>query len=339
MYYETSQNKHTNFVSVNSLIQTKKYNGLSVLPPSAVTVQAKTAIENPEHTTPIQKQANHTDLPDNLKTGVENLSGFSMNDVQVHYNSSKPAQLQALAYTQGTDIHIAPGQERHLPHEAWHVVQQKQGRVQPTFQMKKLGVEVNDDPGLEQEAEVMGSKATCQFMNNTTISKTETLSKFNTTMQCRVDYSDQVSKFNGSAKQITDSAEIERAVTAIYKEKGGPKPEAFNAEWKYKRDDKDNYIVGHGNGTTLDGYTPQSFTTKLIEHEIRPMNQITLVSCDTGTLGGFANQVADNLKSRGPLSGTKISAPDSPIFVNSRGSFMIVKPTEKSKKRVQCTIC
>ena len=55
-----------------------------------------------------------------------------MNDVKVHYNSNKPAQLQAHAYTQGTNIHVAQGQERHLAHEAWHVVQQKQNRVRPT---------------------------------------------------------------------------------------------------------------------------------------------------------------------------------------------------------------
>ncbi|NDV67379.1 hypothetical protein D0T66_00510 [Dysgonomonas sp. 25] len=45
-----------------------------------------------------------------------------MDDVRVHYNSAKPAQLQALAYAQDTDIHIAPGQEQHLPHEVWYVV-------------------------------------------------------------------------------------------------------------------------------------------------------------------------------------------------------------------------
>ena len=71
-----------------------------------------------------------------------------MDDVKVHYNSSKPAQLQAHAYAQGTDIHLAPGQEKHLPHEAWHVVQQKQGRVRPTMQMKG-GVGVNDDDGVQ----------------------------------------------------------------------------------------------------------------------------------------------------------------------------------------------
>lgn len=81
-----------------------------------------------------------------------------MNDVKVHYNSDKPAQIQAFAYAQGTDIHVAPGQEKHLPHEAWHVVQQKQGRVQQTVQMKG-GIAVNDDKGLESEADVMGTKA------------------------------------------------------------------------------------------------------------------------------------------------------------------------------------
>lgn len=107
---------------------------------------------------PIQKKENNTGLPDNLKSGIESLSGFSMDDVKVHYNSNKPAQLQAYAYAQGTDIHLASGQEKHLPHEAWHVVQQKQGIVKPTMQLKGK-VNVNDDAGLEKEADLMGKKA------------------------------------------------------------------------------------------------------------------------------------------------------------------------------------
>ena len=111
----------------------------------------------------IQRKTNNTGLPDQLKAGVENLSGMAMDDVKVHYNSPKPAQLQAHAYAQGTQIHVAPGQEKHLPHEAWHVVQQKQGRVKPTKQLKAK-VAVNDDPQLEKEADVMGAKA----LNHTT---------------------------------------------------------------------------------------------------------------------------------------------------------------------------
>jgi hypothetical protein len=101
---------------------------------------------------------NRTGLPDQLKAGVESLSGLSLDDVKVHYNSAKPAQLNALAYAQGTDIHVASGQEKHLPHEAWHIVQQKQGRVRPTMQMKQR-ISVNDDEGLEKEADVMGGRA------------------------------------------------------------------------------------------------------------------------------------------------------------------------------------
>jgi hypothetical protein len=106
----------------------------------------------------IQKKENNTGLPDNLKTGMENLSGISLDDVQVHRNSNKPAQLQAHAYAQGTDIHLGPGQEKHLPHELGHVVQQKEGRVKPTMQMKGK-VNVNDDAGLEKEADMMGDTA------------------------------------------------------------------------------------------------------------------------------------------------------------------------------------
>ncbi|WP_123068216.1 eCIS core domain-containing protein [Massilia aurea] len=101
---------------------------------------------------------NRTGLPDALKAGIERLSGYALDDVRVHYNSASPALLRANAYAQGTDIHLASGQERHLAHEAWHVVQQKQGRVKPTVQMK-TGELVNDDDGLEAEADVMGRHA------------------------------------------------------------------------------------------------------------------------------------------------------------------------------------
>lgn len=96
-------------------------------------------------------------LPGGLRTGIESLSGVDMSDVKVHYNSSKPAQLNAHAYAQGTDIHLGAGQEKHLGHEAWHVVQQKQGRVQPTMELG--GVGINDDAGLEAEADRMGARA------------------------------------------------------------------------------------------------------------------------------------------------------------------------------------
>lgn len=105
----------------------------------------------------VQRAANRTGLPDSLKDGIEELSGMDMSAVRVRYNSRKPEQVRAHAYTQGHQIEVAPGQERHLPHEAWHVVQQMQGRVRPT--MHEGGVAINDSDQLEREADTMGRKA------------------------------------------------------------------------------------------------------------------------------------------------------------------------------------
>jgi hypothetical protein len=96
-------------------------------------------------------------LPSGLRSGIESLSGMDMSAVRVHYASPLPAQLSALAYAQGSHIHLARGEEQHLPHEAWHIVQQRKGRVKPTLQDQ--GVPINDDPALEREADTMGAQA------------------------------------------------------------------------------------------------------------------------------------------------------------------------------------
>ena len=142
---------------------------------------------------------NNTGMPDNLKSGIESLSGFSMDDVRVHYNSSKPATVQALAYTQGTDIHVAPGQEKHLPHEAWHVAQQMAGRVSPTTNIN--GMPVNDNAGLEHEADVMGEKAVqCKTnMANNTVPRKE---------QCRLQNMETL--VNDNATLVHKANEVER---------------------------------------------------------------------------------------------------------------------------------
>ena len=92
-----------------------------------------------------------------LRAGLESLSGRDLSGVRVHYGSPKPAQLEAHACTQGSGIHVAAGQERHLPHEGWHAVQQMEGRVRPTLQLH--GTAINDDAALEREADVMGARA------------------------------------------------------------------------------------------------------------------------------------------------------------------------------------
>jgi hypothetical protein len=96
-------------------------------------------------------------LPEKLQAGIERLSGMSMDDVRVHYNSPHPAKVDALAYTQGNQIYVGRGAEQHLAHEAWHVVQQRQRRVRAM--MRVAGRPVNDSESLEREAEAMGGRA------------------------------------------------------------------------------------------------------------------------------------------------------------------------------------
>lgn len=90
------------------------------------------------------EKSSPTGLPESLKSEIESLSGMQMDHTDVHYNSRKPAQFNAHAYAHGSQIHIAPGQEHTLPHEAWHVVQQKQGRVSPTVRAP-IGVGTDEE--------------------------------------------------------------------------------------------------------------------------------------------------------------------------------------------------
>lgn len=92
-----------------------------------------------------------TGIPGAIQAKFEAASGLSFEDVRVHYNSSRPAQLGAYAYTQGNQVYIGPGQERHLEHELGHVIQQKQGIVKADGYIN--GVPVNRDPGLERAAD------------------------------------------------------------------------------------------------------------------------------------------------------------------------------------------
>lgn len=97
------------------------------------------------------EKPNLTGIPTQMKLDYERLSGLSFDDVRVHYHSDRPAKLGALAYTQGAQVYMGPGQERHLPHELGHVIQQKLGLVRPTGTIG--GIPLNDSPELERTAD------------------------------------------------------------------------------------------------------------------------------------------------------------------------------------------
>ena len=119
-----------------------------------------------EEEEPLQGKGLHSGgMPEEVQAKMEGAFKTDFSDVKIHADSGKATEVGALAYTQGSDIHFAPGQyhpsdqsgQALLGHELTHVVQQREGRVQPTTQM--AGLPVNDDEGLESEADSFGASA------------------------------------------------------------------------------------------------------------------------------------------------------------------------------------
>lgn len=104
-------------------------------------------------------------MPAPVKSKMENSFGTSFGDVNIHTDSSQAKSMGALAFTQGSNVHFAPGQynpqsssgQALLGHELTHVVQQRAGRVAVPHQSK--GAPINADPSLETEADNLGAKA------------------------------------------------------------------------------------------------------------------------------------------------------------------------------------
>lgn len=111
------------------------------------------------------KTASPTGMPAETLNQMSSSFGHDFSDVNIHSGSQSAVDAGALAYTQGNDIHFAPGQydpssqggQELLGHELTHVVQQREGRVQANNEVN--GMPLNDNKGLEQEADEMGVKA------------------------------------------------------------------------------------------------------------------------------------------------------------------------------------
>lgn len=145
-------------------------------------------------------QNNDTGIPDGMRAQFESLSGFSFDDVRVHYQSGKPARFGALAYTQGNQVYIGTGQERHLGHELGHIVQQKRGRVRADFMIG--GQPVNDDAALELQADSYARQAQSLPPGNTAFCAADTHEPKDGVIQCvlglwaGIPYGQEITRWN-----------------------------------------------------------------------------------------------------------------------------------------------
>jgi hypothetical protein len=105
-------------------------------------------------------------LEGEVQAKMEDSFGQDFSGVRIHKDSGSAKDMNAKAYTQGTDIHFAPGAYHPdskeglalIGHELTHVVQQRQGRVGQE-ELHGKGLEINQDAGLEKEADEAGKLA------------------------------------------------------------------------------------------------------------------------------------------------------------------------------------
>jgi hypothetical protein len=103
-------------------------------------------------------------LPPSIRSKMEATFAADFSDVRIHADSQAPTMLNALAFTQGSNVHFAPNRyQPHDPqglellgHELTHVVQQRQGHNNVNV---PLGMVAVDDAALEREADVIGNVA------------------------------------------------------------------------------------------------------------------------------------------------------------------------------------
>ncbi|MEM9458292.1 MAG: DUF4157 domain-containing protein [Myxococcota bacterium] len=99
-------------------------------------------------------------LPPSLRQCAERVLGEDLSSVRVFVSNAAP-RIGAVAFTMGSQIHVAPGAYdpdsaegvELLGHELAHVVQQRRGRVRNP---RGYGIAVVEDAALEREADEVG---------------------------------------------------------------------------------------------------------------------------------------------------------------------------------------
>lgn len=138
-----------------------------VLPPPGQPFDAHTsAFTEPPvgHTLSQVSPCDPTGMPGRLRAKMESALAADFSEVRIRKASKRALELRARAFTQGNEIHMAPGHwapetaqgQELLGHELGHVLQQRSGRVTATAQFVAMGL--NDDPALEREAAALGAR-------------------------------------------------------------------------------------------------------------------------------------------------------------------------------------
>jgi hypothetical protein len=234
-----------------------------------------------------------------------------MEGVKVHYDSAEPGRVGAEAFAHGPDIHLAPGAERHLPHEAWHIVQQRQGRVPASVQFK--GLAVNIDPALEGEADAMGKRAAAQ--PRPAGRRPEPRAAAGTGQRGVAQFANML--VIAGAKAAED---LVASVAREEKQLGLSAIPLPGADFSAVTASDTIYLTGkHGDKSSYGGFKDGKLLAgKMFRRKLRQCKAIVLTGCETG--GSFAAQVFDELKRRGVAVG-EVVAPAAASMTTKAGGI------------------
>ncbi len=106
-----------------------------------------------------------TGMPSIVRAKMEHAFEADLSDVQIQVGSARALELGAQAFTQGSEIHVAPGYwapetpegQVLLGHEIVHILQQRAARVTTTNHL--AGASLSSNQALEREADMLGTKA------------------------------------------------------------------------------------------------------------------------------------------------------------------------------------
>jgi hypothetical protein len=175
--HKTNEDRYTaasseNVINTSGNYSLKPENALPDLSKQNITpVQANKQMQ-PSLQKSLMREGN---IPDYIRTKMEKSFGTDFSDVKVHQNSEEAKSLNAVAFTQGNEIHFASGYnpyssqgQEYLGHELLHVLQQKSGIVEATHQEQGFNVNFNDT--FEKQADLAGKTAAAgQHVNSENI--------------------------------------------------------------------------------------------------------------------------------------------------------------------------
>ncbi len=186
-------------------------------------------------TPPVQMKRNE-DLPEDFQTKMESSFGEDFSNVKINKDSKDANELDALAFTQGNNIHFKNGEfdssskngQELIAHELSHVVQQRHRDIGTTH--KENNYDVNDNEGLEKEADINAKKAVNgEMISNPFSTNQNTNSSPNTNVSQKKNLPIQLKRILPSGAPLAELSIDSNSVIQAFETLWSRRPDSYNS--------------------------------------------------------------------------------------------------------------